>query len=157
MLDSIVPDDPNVPYDMRKLITNITDHGEFYDIMPDYAKNIIVGFARMDGRTVGIVGNQPMELAGCLDIDSSTKAARFVRFCDSFHIPLVTFVDVPGFLPGVRQVGLPFMMMMVEISSYRNKDEAKDDKKDKDKSHVFIPFHPSSVTNSFSLASHLPC
>ncbi|CAE7737674.1 PCCB [Symbiodinium sp. KB8] len=75
----------------------------FFEVMPDYAKNIIVGFARMDGHTVGIVGNQPMELAGCLDIDSSVKAARFVRFCDAFNIPLVTFVDVPGFLPGTTQ------------------------------------------------------
>merc|ERR1712087_743013 len=81
----------------------IVDHSDFYEIMPDYAKNIIVGFARVDGRTVGVVGNQPMELAGCLDIESSTKAARFVRFCDSFNIPLVTFVDVPGFLPGTDQ------------------------------------------------------
>ena len=74
-----------------------------FEVMPDYAKNIVVGFGRMEGRTVGVVGNQPMELAGCLDIDSSTKAARFVRFCDAFNIPLVTFVDVPGFLPGTAQ------------------------------------------------------
>jgi propionyl-CoA carboxylase beta chain len=81
----------------------VLDKGNFFEIMPDYAKNIVTGFGRMEGRTVGIVGNQPMELAGCLDIDSSTKAARFVRFCDAFKIPIITFVDVPGFLPGTTQ------------------------------------------------------
>jgi propionyl-CoA carboxylase beta chain len=103
LLDSIVPDDPNVPYDMKLIVRGIVDDGDFFEIMKDYAKNIVVGFARMEGKTVGIVGNQPNALAGCLDIDSSTKAARFVRFCDSFGIPLVTFVDVPGFLPGTAQ------------------------------------------------------
>jgi propionyl-CoA carboxylase beta chain len=103
MLEGIIPTDPNVPYDMKIIIKEVMDEGRFFEIMPDYAKNIIVGFARMDGRTVGVVGNQPMELAGCLDIDSSVKAARFVRFCDAFNIPLVTFVDVPGFLPGTGQ------------------------------------------------------
>lgn len=81
----------------------VLDKHNFFEIMPDFAKNIVVGFGRMEGRTVGIVGNQPMELAGCLDIDSSSKGARFVRFCDAFNIPLVTFVDVPGFLPGTVQ------------------------------------------------------
>jgi len=103
VLDFIIPSDPNMPYDMKEVITRIIDHGHFFEIMPGYAKNIVVGFARMAGNTVGIVANQPTELSGCLDIDSSTKAARFVRFCDAFEIPLVTFVDVPGFLPGTNQ------------------------------------------------------
>ena len=103
LLDNIVPDDPNVPYDMKLIVQGIVDDGDFFEIMKDYAKNIIVGFARMEGKTVGIVGNQPNQLAGCLDIDSSTKGARFVRFCDAFNIPIVTFVDVPGFLPGTAQ------------------------------------------------------
>jgi propionyl-CoA carboxylase beta chain len=81
----------------------VLDKGDFFEVMSDYAKNIVVGFGRLDGKTVGIVGNQPTELAGCLDIDSSTKGARFVRFCDAFNIPIVTFVDVPGFLPGTAQ------------------------------------------------------
>lgn len=102
-LDTLVPDNPNKPYDMMELIEKIVDEGDFFEIKPDYAKNIITGFGRMDGRTVGIVANQPMVLAGCLDIDSSTKAARFVRFCDCFNIPIVTLVDVPGFLPGTSQ------------------------------------------------------
>ncbi|WP_135077515.1 acyl-CoA carboxylase subunit beta [Terasakiella sp. SH-1] len=102
-LDTLVPDNPNMPYDMKELITKVTDEGDFFEIMPDYAKNIIVGFGRMNGDTVGFVANQPMVLAGCLDIDSSVKAARFVRFCDAFNIPLVTFVDVPGFMPGTDQ------------------------------------------------------
>eukprot|EP00163_Fabomonas_tropica_P025857 TRINITY_DN455_c0_g1_i7.p1 TRINITY_DN455_c0_g1~~TRINITY_DN455_c0_g1_i7.p1 ORF type:complete len:563 (+),score=176.66 TRINITY_DN455_c0_g1_i7:214-1902(+) len=102
-LERIVPLDPNVPYDMKTIIEKIVDNGNFFEIMPDYAKNIVIGFARMEGTTVGVVGNQPMELAGCLDIDSSVKAARFVRFCDAFKIPLVTLVDVPGFLPGTVQ------------------------------------------------------
>ena len=99
----IVPDDPNTPYDMINIVAKIVDNREFFEIMPTYAKNIIVGFARMGGRTVGIVGNNPSHLAGCLDIESSVKAARFVRFCDAFNIPLITFVDVPGFLPGTKQ------------------------------------------------------
>ncbi len=103
VLDHLVPDDPNVPYDMKTVISTVADDGDYFEIMPDHAKNITVGFGRMEGKTVGFVGNQPTELAGCLDIDSSTKAARFVRFCDAFGIPLVTFVDVPGFLPGTSQ------------------------------------------------------
>jgi len=98
-----VPDDPAKPYDMNELIHKVADEGEFFEIQPDYAGNIIVGFARMEGSTIGIVANQPMVLAGCLDISSSIKAARFVRFCDCFNIPIVTFVDVPGFLPGTSQ------------------------------------------------------
>jgi propionyl-CoA carboxylase beta chain len=81
----------------------VVDDYEFFEIMPDYARNIVIGFSRLDGRTVGVVGNQPNALAGCLDIDASVKGARFVRFCDAFNIPLVTFVDVPGFLPGTNQ------------------------------------------------------
>jgi propionyl-CoA carboxylase beta chain len=102
-LDTLVPDNPNKPYDMHELISKVVDEGDFFEIQPDYAKNIIIGLARMGGDTVGIVANQPMVLAGCLDIDSSRKAARFVRFCDCFNIPIVTFVDVPGFLPGTAQ------------------------------------------------------
>jgi propionyl-CoA carboxylase beta chain len=103
LCDRIVPTDPNVPYDMSLVIKEVVDKGDFFPVMPDYAKNIITGFARMEGRTVGIVANQPSELAGVLDIDSSVKGARFVRFCDSFNIPIITFVDVPGFLPGTAQ------------------------------------------------------
>ena len=103
VLDSIVPLDSNTPYDMKEVIGNIVDDASLWEIMPGFAKNIVTGFARMDGRPVGVVGNQPKELAGCLDINSSVKAARFVRFCDAFNIPLVTFVDVPGFLPGTSQ------------------------------------------------------
>ncbi|MCR9215243.1 MAG: acyl-CoA carboxylase subunit beta [Proteobacteria bacterium] len=102
-LDTLVPDNANKPYDMMELVEKIVDEGDFFSIQPDFAKNIITGFARMEGQTVGIVANQPMVLAGCLDIDSSRKAARFVRFCDCFNIPIVTFVDVPGFLPGTAQ------------------------------------------------------
>jgi len=102
-LDGIIPSDPNVPYDMTMVIEKVVDDGEYFQIMPDFAKNIVVGFARLDGATVGVVGNQPMDKAGCLDIDSSVKGARFVRFCDAFNIPVVTFVDVPGFLPGTAQ------------------------------------------------------
>jgi propionyl-CoA carboxylase beta chain len=102
-LDTLVPPSPNKPYDMKELIEKVVDEKDFFEIQPDYAKNIIIGFARMEGRTVGIVANQPMVLAGCLDIDSARKAARFVRFCDCFNIPIVTFVDVPGFLPGTTQ------------------------------------------------------
>ena len=102
-LDTLVPENPNVPYDMRELILKVLDEGHFFEVKEDFALNIIVGFGRLSGRTVGIVANQPMVLAGCLDIDASIKAARFVRFCDAFNIPLVTFVDVPGFLPGVDQ------------------------------------------------------
>ncbi|RLD35461.1 MAG: methylmalonyl-CoA carboxyltransferase [Bacteroidetes bacterium] len=102
-LDEIIPDDPNKPYDMMDIILPIVDNGHFLEVQPHFAKNIIVGFARIAGKPVGIVANQPAVLAGVLDIDSSTKAARFVRFCDAFNIPLITFEDVPGFLPGTTQ------------------------------------------------------
>jgi propionyl-CoA carboxylase beta chain len=102
-LDTLVPDNANKAYDMKELITKVVDDGDFFELQPDYAKNIIVGFARMGGQSVGIVANQPLVLAGCLDIRSSIKAARFVRFCDAFSIPIVTFVDVPGFMPGTAQ------------------------------------------------------
>jgi propionyl-CoA carboxylase beta chain len=102
-LDKVVPDDPNKPYDMHEIISTVVDNHNFFEVQPHYAKNIIVGFARMDGRSVGIVANQPQVLAGVLDINSSMKAARFVRFCDAFNIPLITFEDVPGFLPGTAQ------------------------------------------------------
>ena len=102
-LDSLVPMQPNRPYDMREVLEKVLDEGDFFEIQPDFAGNILIGFGRVAGRTVGVVANQPMELAGCLDIDSSRKAARFVRFCDCFDIPIVTFVDVPGFLPGTDQ------------------------------------------------------
>ncbi len=102
-LDTLVPDNPNKPYDMKELITKVVDDGDFFELQSDYAKNIVVGFGRLEGQTVGIVANNPMVLAGCLDIKSSIKAARFVRFCDAFSIPVVTFVDVPGFMPGTSQ------------------------------------------------------
>ena len=102
-LDTLVPQNPNRPYDMKELIAKIVDEGDFFEVQPDFARNIVIGFGRMEGSTIGIVANQPMVLAGCLDIDSSRKAARFVRFCDCFNIPIVTFVDVPGFLPGTAQ------------------------------------------------------
>ena len=102
-LDTIVPEDPNKPYDVNDVISAIVDSGAFLEVQADYAANIVVGFGRLDGTTVGVVANQPKVLAGCLDIDASTKAARFVRFCDAFNIPLMTLVDVPGFLPGANQ------------------------------------------------------
>ncbi|QQS11791.1 MAG: acyl-CoA carboxylase subunit beta [Rhodospirillales bacterium] len=102
-LDTLVPDNPNKPYDIKELIHKVVDEGDFFELQPDYAGNMVVGFGRMNGDTIGFVANQPMVLAGCLDIDSSKKAARFVRFCDAFNIPIVTFVDVPGFLPGTAQ------------------------------------------------------
>jgi propionyl-CoA carboxylase beta chain len=102
-LDSIIPAESNLPYDIKDVIHRVVDDGDFFEIHEHYAKNIVVGFARMDGRTVGMVANQPAFLAGCLDINSSTKGARFVRFCDAFNIPIVTFEDVPGFLPGTEQ------------------------------------------------------
>jgi propionyl-CoA carboxylase beta chain len=102
-LDTLIPDNPNQPYDMKELITKVADEGDFYEIQRDFAANIITGFARIEGQTTGIVANQPMVLAGCLDIDASRKAARFVRFCDAFEIPILTFVDVPGFMPGTAQ------------------------------------------------------
>uniref|UniRef100_A0A8C1G9I0 Propionyl-CoA carboxylase beta chain, mitochondrial n=1 Tax=Cyprinus carpio TaxID=7962 RepID=A0A8C1G9I0_CYPCA len=102
-LDTIVPFESTKAYDMLDIVHGIVDEREFFEIMPNYAKNIVVGFARMNGRTVGIVGNQPKVASGCLDINSSVKGARFVRFCDAFNIPIITFVDVPGFLPGTAQ------------------------------------------------------
>ncbi len=102
-LDAIVPDSPDKPYDIKEVVSRVVDDGEFLEIQPFWAENIVVGFARMGGHSVGIVANQPAVLAGCLDINASIKGARFVRFCDAFNIPLVTFVDVPGFLPGTEQ------------------------------------------------------
>ena len=102
-LDTLVPDNTNQPYNMKELIIKVVDDGDFFELQPEYAKNIIVGFARMDGSAIGVVANQPLVLAGCLDIKSAIKAARFVRFCDAFNIPVVTFVDVPGFMPGTSQ------------------------------------------------------
>ena len=102
-LDTLVPDNPNKAYDIKELILKVVDDTDFLELQPDYAKNIVIGFGRMEGSTVGIVANQPLVLAGCLDIRSSIKAARFVRFCDAFNIPIVTFVDVPGFMPGTAQ------------------------------------------------------
>jgi propionyl-CoA carboxylase beta chain len=102
-LDTLVPANPNTPYDMKELILKVADEADFFEIQRDYAANIITGFIRLEGQTVGVVANQPMVLAGCLDIDASRKAARFVRFCDAFEVPILTFVDVPGFLPGVQQ------------------------------------------------------
>jgi propionyl-CoA carboxylase beta chain len=102
-LDEIVPVESNRPYDIKEIIRAVVDDGRFFEVARDYAANIVVGMARFDGRSVGIVANQPAHLAGCLDIDASVKAARFVRFCDCFNLPLVTFVDVPGFLPGASQ------------------------------------------------------
>jgi propionyl-CoA carboxylase beta chain len=102
-LESLVPDNPNRPYDMVQVIEEVVDDGIFMELFTLYAENIIIGFARLDGKPVGVVANQPKVLAGCLDIDASIKAARFIRTCDAFNIPLVTFEDVPGFLPGVVQ------------------------------------------------------
>lgn len=102
-LDTLIPDNPNKPYDMKELIQKLADEGDFFEIQEEFAKNILTGFIRMEGQTVGVVANQPLVLAGCLDIDSARKAARFVRFCDAFEIPILTLVDVPGFLPGTSQ------------------------------------------------------
>ena len=102
-LDTLVPANPNKPYDMKELILKVVDEADFFEMSPDFAKNIIIGFARMDGQSVGVIANQPQVLAGVLDIDSSRKAARFVRFCDAFSIPIITLVDVPGFMPGTKQ------------------------------------------------------
>ncbi len=102
-MDTLVPTEPNKPYDMLELISRVVDEGRFLEVHAGYAKNLVVGFGRLGGRAVGIVGNQPMHLAGCLDIDASVKGARFVRLCDAFNIPLITLVDVPGFLPGTEQ------------------------------------------------------
>jgi acetyl-CoA carboxylase carboxyltransferase component len=103
VLDTIIPDNPNKPYDMKHIIRSVVDNGDFLEVMEHYAQNIFVGFARLNGRSVGIVAQQPKVLAGVLDINSSAKGARFVRFCDAFNIPLITFVDVPGFMPGLAQ------------------------------------------------------
>ncbi len=102
-LDTLIPDNANTPYDMRELVQKVADEGDFYEIQAEFAKNILTGFIRLEGSSVGVVANQPMVLAGCLDIDASRKAARFVRFCDAFEIPILTLVDVPGFLPGTAQ------------------------------------------------------
>lgn len=102
-LNTLVPANPNKPYNIKELLFRIVDENDFFEIQPEYAKNIVIGFGRMEGQTVGFVANQPMHLAGCLDIDASRKAARFVRFCDAFNIPIVSFVDVPGFMPGTTQ------------------------------------------------------
>ena len=102
-LDTLVPADPAKPYDMKELIGKVVDEGDFFELQPNYAANMVIGFGRMEGSTVGIVANQPLVLAGCLDISSSVKGARFVRVCDCFNIPIITFVDVPGFLPGTAQ------------------------------------------------------
>ena len=102
-LDTLIPNNPNIAYDMQELIYKISDENEFFELQKDFAKNILIGFIRLDGDTIGVVANQPKILAGCLDVDSSRKAARFVRFCDAFNIPILTLVDVPGFLPGTQQ------------------------------------------------------
>ena len=102
-LDTVVPPESNQPYDIKDVIHRVVDDGEFFEVHEHFARNIVVGFARMEGRSVGIVANQPAYLAGCLDINSSVKGARFVRFCDAFNIPILTFEDVPGFLPGTEQ------------------------------------------------------
>ena len=102
-LDTLVPDNPNKPYDIKELILKVVDEGDFFETSETFARNIVTGFGRIAGRTVGFVANQPMVLAGVLDSDASRKAARFVRFCDAFNIAIVTFVDVPGFLPGTAQ------------------------------------------------------
>jgi propionyl-CoA carboxylase beta chain len=102
-LDTLIPDQPALPYDMKELIHSVVDENDFFELQPDFAGNMIIGLGRLNGGPVGIVANQPLVLAGCLDINASRKAARFVRFCDCFNIPLVTFVDVPGFLPGLEQ------------------------------------------------------
>ena len=99
----MIPDNPNQPYDMKELIRKVADEGDFFEIQENFAANIVTGFIRLEGSTVGVVANQPVVLAGVLDIDSSRKAARFVRFCDAFEIPILTLVDVPGFLPGTSQ------------------------------------------------------
>jgi len=102
-LDTLIPDSPNQPYDIHEVITRVLDEGDFLEIHAGFAPNIVVGFGRIEGSSVGVVANQPMHFAGCLDIDASEKAARFVRTCDAFNIPILTFVDVPGFLPGISQ------------------------------------------------------
>ncbi|MGI4764556.1 MAG: acyl-CoA carboxylase subunit beta, partial [Janthinobacterium lividum] len=101
--DTLVPENPNTPYDIKELVAKVVDEGDVFEIQEAFAKNIVTAFARVGGRTVGVVANQPLVLAGVLDSDASRKAARFVRFCDAFEIPILTFVDVPGFLPGTAQ------------------------------------------------------
>jgi acetyl-CoA carboxylase carboxyltransferase component len=103
LIDKIVPEDPTLPYDVKDVIRAIVDNSDFFEIQELYAKNIVIGFGRMGGRTIGFVANQPLEMAGVLDVDSSDKAARFIRYCDAFNIPIITFVDLPGYLPGVDQ------------------------------------------------------
>ena len=102
-LDTLVPEDPSKPYDIKEVIYKVADDGEFFEIQPNYAQNIVIGFTRLNGSTIGVVGNQPLVLAGCLDINASIKGGRFIRFCDAFNIPLLTLVDVPGFMPGTSQ------------------------------------------------------
>ena len=102
-LDNLIPNNANIAYDMKELILKIADENDFFELQKDFARNILIGFIRLDGDTIGVVANQPKILAGCLDVDSSRKAARFVRFCDAFNIPILTLVDVPGFLPGTQQ------------------------------------------------------
>jgi methylmalonyl-CoA decarboxylase subunit alpha len=102
-ISNIVPEDPTMPYDVKDVIRAIVDNSDFFEIMELYAKNIVIGFGRMGGKTVGFVANQPMEMAGVLDVDSSDKAARFIRYCDAFNIPIITLVDLPGYLPGIDQ------------------------------------------------------
>ena len=102
-LDTLIPDNPSQPYDIKEVIAKVVDEGDFFELQPEYAKNLVTGFGRMEGGSVGFVANQPMVLAGCLDINASIKGARFVRFCDAFNIPIVTLVDVPGFMPGTAQ------------------------------------------------------
>ena len=102
-LQTVIPEDPNMPYDIKDIIEPVLDNQYFFEVMPHFAKNVVIGFGRLNGRLVGIVANQPAYLAGVLDIDASDKAARFIRFCDCFNIPLITFEDVPGFLPGTMQ------------------------------------------------------
>ena len=102
-LDTLVPEDPNRPYDMKRIVQLVVDEGAFLEVHEQFARNLVVGFARIDGRPVGIVANQPAHLAGTLDVNASVKGARFVRFCDAFNVPLVVFEDVPGFLPGTAQ------------------------------------------------------
>lgn len=102
-LQTIVPDNPNLPYDIRDCITQIVDDGDFFEIQPYFATNMVIGYARVNGQTIGIIANQPKVMAGCLDVNASDKASRFIRFCDAFNIPIVTFVDTPGYLPGTQQ------------------------------------------------------
>ena len=102
-LQTVIPEDPNLPYDIKDIIEPVLDNQYFFEVMPHFAKNVVIGFGRLNGRSVGIVANQPAYLAGVLDIDASDKAARFIRFCDCFNIPIITFEDVPGFLPGTVQ------------------------------------------------------